>query len=131
MNRTVPTSFFILLGLILITAGCHKQTDPAGDAGDMSGATISSDFPSVAQIPEFETPEIVSLTAEELAALGEYTDEELARFSVARKYQLAQQCLVFAASRPEEARALVERLGVEYLGWYDYILDRKKAVLQK
>ena len=68
---------------------------------------------------------------EELAALGEYTDEELSRFGVARKYQLAQQCLVFAASRPEEARALVERLGVEYLGWYDYILDRKKAVLQK
>lgn len=74
MNRTVPTSFFILLGLILITAGCHKQTDPAGDAGDMSGATISSDFPSVAQIPEFETPEIVSLTAEELAALGPAND---------------------------------------------------------
>ena len=65
---------------------------------------------------------------QELAALGEYTDEELSRFSVARKYQLAQQCLVFAGSRPEAARALVERLGGEYLAWYDYILGRRKSI---
>ncbi|MBQ3332521.1 MAG: hypothetical protein IJG83_03770, partial [Thermoguttaceae bacterium] len=63
MNRTVLTSFFISLGLIFMTAGCHKQTDPTDDSGDMSGATISSDFSSMAQIPEFETPEIVSLSA--------------------------------------------------------------------
>ena len=68
---------------------------------------------------------------QELAALGEYTDEELSRFSVARKYQLAQQCLVFASSRPEDARALVGRLGEEYLAWYDYILERKQAVHKK
>lgn len=65
---------------------------------------------------------------QEIAALGEYTDEELARFSVARKYQLTQQCLVFAGSRPDDARALVERLGKEYLAWYDYILGRKQAL---
>ena len=65
---------------------------------------------------------------QEMAALGEYTDEELARFSVARRYQLAQQCLVFADSSPEEARALVARLGGEYLAWYDYILGRRKAM---
>ena len=65
---------------------------------------------------------------EEIAALGEYTDEELARFSVARKYQLTQQCLVFAASRPDEARSLVTRIGSEYLAWYDYILGRRKTL---
>ena len=65
---------------------------------------------------------------QEIAALGEYTDEELSRFSVARKYQLAQQCLVFAASRPGDARELVLRLGDEYLAWYDYILGRRKAL---
>ncbi len=65
---------------------------------------------------------------QEIAALGEYTDEELARFSVARRYQLAQQCLVFASSEPEEARALVMRLGGEYLAWYDYMLGRRKAL---
>ena len=65
---------------------------------------------------------------QELAALGEYSDEELSRFSVARKYQLAQQCLVFSSSRPEDARALVLRLGEEYLAWYDYILERKKTM---
>ena len=65
---------------------------------------------------------------EELAALGEFSDDELSRFSVARKYQLAQQCLVFASSRPDDARSLVSRLGGEYLAWYDYILGRKKAL---
>ncbi len=65
---------------------------------------------------------------EELAALGEYSDEELARFSVARKYQLAQQCLVFSASKSDKARALVERLGSEYLAWYDYILKRRETL---
>ena len=62
---------------------------------------------------------------QELSALGEYTDEELARFSVARRYQLAQQCLAFAAGRPKEARALVSRLGPEFLAWFDYILRRR------
>lgn len=64
---------------------------------------------------------------QELAALGVYSDEEIARLGVARRYQLAQQCLVFASSRPEEARELVSRLGSEYLAWYDYILKRKSA----
>ena len=65
---------------------------------------------------------------QEIAALGEFTDEELERFSVARKYQLAQQCLVFSSSRPEDARKLVSRLGEEFLAWYDYILGRRKAL---
>ena len=65
---------------------------------------------------------------QEIAALGEFTDEELERFSVARKYQLTQQCLVYAASRPDDARALVSRLGGEYLAWYDYVLGRRKAL---
>ena len=64
-----------------------------------------------------------------VGALGEFSDEELARFSVARRYQLAQQCLAWAAERPREARALVERLGPEYLAWFDYVLRRRKGAL--
>lgn len=60
--------------------------------------------------------------------LGHYTDEELARLSVARRYQLAQQCLQASAALPEEARALVNRLGNEYLAWYEYMLKRKSGV---
>ena len=65
---------------------------------------------------------------QQLAALGEYTDEELARFSVARRYQLAQQCLYLAAARPEEARGLVTRLGPEFLAWFTYMLERKSLL---
>ena len=64
---------------------------------------------------------------QDMTVLGEYSDEELARLSVARRYQLAQQCLAFAAGRPQEARALVTRLGPEYLAWFDYVLRRKQA----
>ena len=63
----------------------------------------------------------------ELKSLGTYTDAELQRFSAARKYQLAQQCLYLAAAKPEEARALVQRLGAEYAAWFDYVRERKKA----
>ena len=63
---------------------------------------------------------------QQIAALGTYTDEELLRLSVARKYQLAQQCLYVSSAQPEEARALVKRLGAEYLAWFDYILQRKQ-----
>ena len=65
---------------------------------------------------------------QQLAALGEYTDEELARFSTARRYQLAQQCLYLAAARPEEARGLVTRLGPEFLAWFEYMLERKSLL---
>ena len=61
----------------------------------------------------------------ELEDLGEYTDAELAKFSVARRYQLAQQCLYLTKSKPEQALALVKRLGGEYLAWYEYMLKRK------
>lgn len=62
---------------------------------------------------------------QELESLGNYTDAEIKKFSVARRYQLAQQCLSVSASHPEEALALVERLGSEYLAWYEYMLLRK------
>ena len=65
---------------------------------------------------------------QQIASLGEYSDEELARFSVARRYQLAQQCLYLSSARAEEARALVERLGAEYLAWYEYMLSRKAGL---
>ena len=64
---------------------------------------------------------------EQLAALGEYTDEELNRYSVARRYQLAQQCVWLYPAKPAEARALVTRLGEEYLAWFEYVLSRKGA----
>ena len=63
---------------------------------------------------------------QQIAALGTYTDEELRRLSVARKYQLAQQCLYAFGARPEEARSLVMRLGPEFLAWFDYVLQRKQ-----
>ena len=63
---------------------------------------------------------------EEMADLVKYTDEEIAHLSVARKYQIAQQCLYAAAAKPEEAEALVERLGAEFAAWFRYVLDRKK-----
>ena len=56
---------------------------------------------------------------------GRYSDEEIARFSVARRYQLAQQCLYLAQRKPGEAEELVGRLGPEYLAWFHYILGRK------
>ena len=64
---------------------------------------------------------------QQLAALGHYTDEELRRFSVARKYQLAQQCLYLAAAREKEALELVRRLGPEYEAWFRYMAERKKS----
>ena len=63
---------------------------------------------------------------EQLEGLGRYTDEEIARFSVARRYQLAQQCLYLAQRKPGEAEELVGRLGPEYLAWFHYILGRKR-----
>ena len=57
-----------------------------------------------------------------------YTDEELAKLSVARRYQLAQQCLYISDARPDEARALAKRLGSEYLAWYEYMLRRKAGI---
>ena len=65
---------------------------------------------------------------QQMETLGEYTDEELARFSAARRYQLAQQCLQVSAAAPEEARKLANRLGGEYLAWYEYMLGRKAGI---
>ncbi len=65
----------------------------------------------------------------QLAALGHYSDEELSRLSIARRYQLAQQCLYLSAAKPEDARRLVQRLGAEYLAWFDYMLERKRRFL--
>ena len=65
---------------------------------------------------------------QQLAVLGSYTDEELKRLSVARRYQLAQQCLAVYRAQPKEARELVQRLGKEYLAWLDYMLARKEKL---
>ena len=62
---------------------------------------------------------------EEMVDIVKYTDEELARMSVARKYQIAQQCLYAAAAKPEEAAELVKRLGAEFEAWFRYVLERK------
>ena len=62
----------------------------------------------------------------ELKSLGTFSDAELQRFSAARKYQLAQQCLYLAVSKPAEARALVRRRGAEYAAGFEYVLARKQ-----
>ncbi|MCR5089821.1 MAG: ATP-binding protein [Oscillospiraceae bacterium] len=67
---------------------------------------------------------------QQLAALGTYTDEELTRFGIARKYQLAQQCLYLSAARLEDAEQLVQRLGPEYLAWFRYMSTRKATLLK-
>ncbi len=63
---------------------------------------------------------------QQLAAIGSFTDEELSHFSIARRYQIAQQCLYLSAAKPEEARELVTRLGPEFLAWFDYVQQRKQ-----
>ena len=64
---------------------------------------------------------------EEMADLAKYTDEDIARMTVARKYQVAQQCLYAAAAKPKEAEELVERLGAEFAAWFRYVLERKNT----
>ena len=64
---------------------------------------------------------------EELADIAKYTDEEIAHMTVARKYQIAQQCLYAASAKPDEAEALVNRLGSEFAAWFRYIISRKNA----
>ncbi len=111
--------------------GTEPNADPrrwemASHVLDVSG----NDFSLLAPIVGQETADAFIRffrAQQQLAALGHYTDEELAKFSVARKYQLAQQCLYLAAARPEEARSLVTRLGPEFLAWFTYVLERKRA----
>ena len=62
---------------------------------------------------------------QQMETLGHYTDEEIRKLSIARRYQLAQQCLHLYGAKPDEARQLVERLGGEYLAWFEYMLRRK------
>ena len=62
---------------------------------------------------------------DEMTDLAKYSDEELAHMSVARKYQIAQQCLYAASAKPQEALELVGRLGSEYAAWFRYVLERK------
>lgn len=68
---------------------------------------------------------------EEMADLARFTDEELTHLSVARKYQIAQQCLYAAEAKPEEARDLVNRLGSEFAAWFEYVLERKNEGKRK
>lgn len=111
--------------------GTEGHADPrrwemASRVLDKSG----NDFALLAPIVGHETAEAFVRffkAQRELETLGEYTDEELAKFSVARRYQLAQQCLYLSGKHPEQARTLVKRLGGEYLAWYDYMLGRKNS----
>lgn len=65
---------------------------------------------------------------EHLMELGKYTDKDIEVLSAARRYQIAQQCLYASGSKPDEARALVEKLGPEFVAWYDYVLQRKAEI---
>ena len=65
---------------------------------------------------------------QQMETIGKYSDEEIRKLSVARRYQLAQQCLYVQRAKPEEAKALVERLGSEYLAWFEYMLRRKAGL---
>ena len=111
--------------------GTEGHADPrrwemASRVLDYSG----NDFSLLAPIVGQETAEafIRFFKAQrDMETLGEYSDGEIAKFSVARRYQIAQQCLYVANARPDEARALVKRLGNEYLAWYEYMLGRKSA----
>ena len=112
--------------------GTEGHADPrrwemASKVLDHSG----NDFSLLAPIVGHETADAFIRffkAQQQLETLGQYTDEELAKFSVSRRYQLAQQCLYLSKARPEEARALVKRLGGEYLAWYEYMLNRKGAI---
>ncbi len=108
--------------------GTEGHADPrrwemASRALDSSG----NDFSLLAPLVGRDTADafIRFFRARQLSTLGRYSDEEIARFNAARRYQLAQQCLYAAAARPKEARELVSRLGPEYLAWFEYVLERK------
>ena len=61
----------------------------------------------------------------ELASIGNYSDEEIAKFSTAIKYQLTQQCLCCSPADADKAKYLVTRLGPEFLAWYEYVLSKR------
>jgi hypothetical protein len=63
---------------------------------------------------------------EETSGIGSYTDEEISRMTVSRKYQIAQQCLYASAAGHAEAEELVERLGSEFAAWFRYVRGRKE-----
>ena len=114
--------------------GTEPHADPrrwemVSKALDASG----NDFALLAPIVGQDTAEafIKFFRAQQnLAPLGRYTDEELKKLGIARRYQLAQQCLNLAAAMPEEAEALVTRLGSEYLAWFRYLLSRRQTLLK-
>ena len=62
---------------------------------------------------------------EHMMELGKYTDKDISALSAARRYQIAQQCLYASSAQPEKARELVEKLGPEFVAWYEYVLERK------
>ena len=111
--------------------GTEPHADPrrwemASRALDASG----NDFALLEPIVGRDTAESFTKffkAQQQLAALGHYTDEELHRFSIARKYQLAQQCLNLAAAKEQEALELVRRLGPEYEAWFTYMVERRKS----
>ena len=110
--------------------GTEGHADPrrwemASRALDSSG----NDFALLAPLVGRDTAEAFIRffrAQQQVSTLGQYSDEELARFNAARRYQLAQQCLYVAPVRPREARELVERLGPEYLAWFEYVWKRRQ-----
>ena len=110
--------------------GTEANADPrrwemASRALDSSG----NDFSLLAPIVGRDAAEsfITFFRAQQqINELAQYSDEELSRFSISRRYQIAQQCLYFSKENEKEARALVHRLGAEYEAWFRYMLERKK-----
>ncbi|MBR2539312.1 MAG: ATP-binding protein [Mogibacterium sp.] len=90
-----------------------------------------NDFALIEPIVGHETAEAFIRffrSQEEMADIARYTEEELARMTVARKYQIAQQCLYAAAAKPAEAEELVSKLGPEFSAWFKYVLERKNRI---
>ena len=105
-----------------------RRWEMASKALDSSG----NDFALLSPIVGLNTAEAFIRffkAQEQLTEIGNFTDADIARFSVARKYQIAQQCLYLAPAKPEEARELVRRLGAEYSAWFEYMLERKKEII--
>ena len=112
--------------------GLEANADPR--RWEMASKVLDSsnnDFSLLAPVVGNETAEAFTrffLAQQQLPRLAEYSDEELARFSIARKYQLAQQCLSASVAQPKQAKELVTRLGPEFLAWFEYVLNKKQQL---
>ena len=134
-NRINPYVLEFLANNDLYLRTPYTGTEPNADPRrwELASRILDSsgnDFALLAPIVGKETAEAFLKffkAQQQLSALGNYTDAEIARFSAARKYQLAQQCLNLAPAKPDEARALTARLGPEFLAWFDYVWSRRNG----